>query len=99
MDIANLTGLPATPEQIKAGVEPFGAGVPAFGARPTPQQVQELAETLAHSAQGYAFALIGESFLASRLELELGKRGIQAVYSYKESGIHKGFIRGLNVDC
>ena len=84
MDIANLTGLPATPEQIKAGVEPFGPCVPAFGARPTPQQVQELAENLAHSAHGYAFALIGETFLASRLEQELAKHGIQAVYSYKE---------------
>jgi hypothetical protein len=99
MDIANLTGLPASPEQIKAGVEPFGPGVPAFGARPTPKQAWELAENLAYSAQGYAFALIGETFLASRLEQELAKRGVQAVYSYKESGIHKGFILGLELDC
>jgi hypothetical protein len=99
MDIANLTGYMASPEQIKAGVEPFGPGVPAFGALPTPQQVQELAENLAHSAENYAFALIGETFLASRLEQELAKRGIQAVYSYKESGIHKGFILGLELNC
>jgi hypothetical protein len=89
----------ATPEQIKAGVAAFGPGVPAFGALPTPQQAQELAENLAHSAENYTFALIGETFLASRLEQELAKRGIQALYSYKEAGIHKGFIRGLDVNC
>jgi hypothetical protein len=99
MDIANLTGYMATTEQIKAGVEPFGPAVPAFGGLPTSQQVQELAENLAHYAENYTFALLGETFLASRLEQELAKRGILALYSYKESGIHKGFIRGLAVDC
>jgi hypothetical protein len=36
-----------------------------------------IGRNLAHSAQVYVFALLGESFLASRLEQELAKRGIQ----------------------
>jgi hypothetical protein len=99
MGVASLTGCLLAAGMSPAGVEPFGPVVPAFGARPTPPTGHSQAENLAHSAQGYAFALIGETFLASRLEQELAKRGVQAVYSYKESGVHKGFILDLELNC